>query len=186
MEYGSDPTKADDFEAIAAAGSSDSTGRKPILHYHNGRWAVDEAWTNQLNPRSYGGTPTPPGTVTGLAFAAPDDGWMIATGAFSDALYHFDGARWTQCGSGLGSPYVGSTTNVSRDECRDHNRVIPVRDLKNGTLHVTIAGERVYLYAQRYDTEDPQARGVAVSRDPLQGPRLLREARRPRLLATGL
>ncbi|MDX6652413.1 MAG: hypothetical protein QOJ38_1194, partial [Solirubrobacterales bacterium] len=75
MENSSDPTKADDFEVIAA-GTPDKTGREPVLRYHDGRWAVDETWTDQLNPVGGG----PPGPVTDLAFSSPNDGWIVAGG----------------------------------------------------------------------------------------------------------
>jgi hypothetical protein len=167
MEYGSDPTMADDFEAVAVA-SPDKSGREPILRYHDGRWTVDEQWTRQLNPPSSNGVPQPPGTVTDLAFSGPEDGWIISSDSFSNQrIYHYDGDHWALCGDGLGGTGTGVVFNVDKDGCRDHNRVIPVADLTDpANFHLTAAGDRLYLSGQRADYDgtgqDYQARDQAA------------------------
>ena len=136
-EYGPDPTKADEFEAIAA-GMVDATGRQPLIRYRDGRWSVDEAATRQLNaPKSPGGPPHPPGTITDIAFSSPDDGWLVARGSYRD-IWHFDGEGWTKCAANLGG---GPTLDATA--CADHNGFIPQEG-----VHLTSAGDRLYLYGE--------------------------------------
>ncbi|MDX6653056.1 MAG: hypothetical protein QOJ38_1837 [Solirubrobacterales bacterium] len=160
MEYGSDPTQADDFEVIAI-GSPDATKRQPVLRYHDGRWAVDEDWTNQLNPASANSTVENPGPVTDIAFSGPDDGWIVADeGSYSiHHMYHFDGERWTRCGSNLGQDSgVDAGGVVEPIECRDHDHLLPTNP-GDGGMHLTSAGDRLYFYANRTDTNRQSASG---------------------------
>ncbi|MDX6651306.1 MAG: hypothetical protein QOJ38_87, partial [Solirubrobacterales bacterium] len=166
MENSSDPTKADDFEVIAV-GSPDKTLRQPILRYHDGRWAVDEAWTNQLSP-FVDGAPRPLDYVTDVAFSGPDDGWIITKTGFNErSIYHFDGKRWAMCGELLGGD--NKPNRVERNGCHDHNRVIPAADVnRSNEMHLTGAGDRLYLYATRLDYDgdgqnDFSARSQAAS-----------------------
>jgi hypothetical protein len=158
MEYGSDPTKADDFEVIAV-GSPDATKRQPVLRYHDGQWTVDEEMTNQLNPVDSNNNLATLGAVTDLAFSGPSDGWIVVDRGETAGqdVYHFDGNSWTKCGDNLGRIGADAGGTVEPRACRDHNRLLPANPTDND-MHLTSAGDRLYLYANRSDTNRQSAR----------------------------
>lgn len=157
MEYGSDPTRADDFEAIAAAKQPDATGRQPILRYHDGKWDVDDAATRQLDLRLGRAGP-----ISDIAFSGPDDGWLIVNATFSAHLYHYDGVKWLQCAQ-LG----GSTLGVDQEGCLDRDGLLPAQDLGGpDSVHMTSAGDRLYFYANRRQSNDQPMYPIVLYKDP--------------------
>ena len=147
MEYGSDPAKFDDFEVIAA-GTTDATGRRPIIRYSDGQWDIHEQLTASLNEGSDSGE------VTGLAFASSSDGWVITDSGSSNSgvgLYRYDGDQLVHCGVRLGAPSYGVPGQVDRPACEDLNGLIPAMEDFDYVrrMHLASAGERIYLYGNR-------------------------------------
>ena len=155
MEYGEDPTKANEFEAVAAARNG------KILRYRDGRWGVDQEATNQINVGS--------GGVTDIAFSAPDDGWLVGIGSGDRYIYHFDGERWTQCAGLLGRSKEWKP-RVDASGCADHNALIPTYDAGVAPgFHVATSGQRLYLYTNRTsgsETARPTYYPLVLYKDP--------------------
>ncbi|MDX6653174.1 MAG: Photosynthesis system assembly factor [Solirubrobacterales bacterium] len=152
LEYGSDPTKDDDFEVIAAT-TPDATNRRLILRYSDGHWRVDQKATRQLNPPDVSGRCcTDPGKITDFAFSSPDDGWLVINDGVYGQLYRFDGEKWERCGFDLGrQSFATGPGHVDRTACQDRNQLIPAMEEFDAfhALHITTAGQRVYLYGNR-------------------------------------
>jgi hypothetical protein len=134
MEYGSDPTKANDFELIASGNyvsgpNHDNT--TVVLRYHDGSWAADQQPTAQLGEL---------GGANEIAFSAPNDGWLVSSscvnycGTRNMSVLHFDGQQWTGCGAGT-------------VQCADQANLLPIYTTSFGYL--TRVGQRIYLYGAR-------------------------------------
>ncbi|MDX6662230.1 MAG: hypothetical protein QOG09_332, partial [Solirubrobacterales bacterium] len=150
MEYGSDPTKSDEFEAIMAATVAD---RHAIYRYQDGRWTVDQDASKLI---------TDP--VTDIAFAGPDDGWIRSDGGNAHEIYHFDGKGWKHCSELLGFSGAGV---VDPAGCDDYNHVIPAADYSIGAgMHLTSAGDRLYFYGHRLGPDKTTNRPVILYKDP--------------------
>jgi hypothetical protein len=137
-ENGSDPSKASDFEVMAIGLSP----RKVVARYRDGRWEVMDGqqgrpdWAHNLD--SHGLTPD------GLAFTAPDDGWLVAAdGRGGQTLYHFGGADWTICVGGAGA-------DPSATGCGHPAAMLSSLEFSTqGHFRLAVAGRRVYLAGTR-------------------------------------
>lgn len=146
-ELGSDPAEANDFEAVAIGGPyAAQSGQKAehvVLVYKNGRWSVDQRAMDQLGTNGF--------NPDSLAFATPDDGWLIGDdGTGNPEVFHFDGKSWNQCGFG------GSTANETAacddpiwDNSQGSQGLLPLNEFLAYPLQVTVAGTRTYLYGER-------------------------------------
>ncbi|MDX6633113.1 MAG: hypothetical protein QOG26_1118, partial [Solirubrobacterales bacterium] len=138
-EYDDDPNNDDDFELIAVGTWPNGINGRvpPFLRYRDGRWSPDEPLAR--------GFPVTNSEVSDVAFARPDDGWAVLLGTDDARLFHFDGQRWTACNP--------ENVKIDRDACADHDQaavLLPIHD-HVAPLHLTIAGERIYLYGTRAD-----------------------------------
>jgi hypothetical protein len=101
LENDDDPANDNEFEVMAIGTvylPSHSSLKSPapaVLIYKDGRWSVDE---RQMGAIPWGGSTTTTQQIGGglsLAFAAPNDGWLLLQG-FHD-VFHFDGHGWREC-----------------------------------------------------------------------------------------
>jgi hypothetical protein len=137
MENGSDPSRASDFEAIAAGGAYRPPPGDPrrvvILRFSRGRWAVDEQAMAEVDP-----TAQDPDAPVSLAFVAPDDGWLTLGGPGTAKLFHFDGRHWSDC-------------RAHPESCGDPSGELPLP--ADGTVitppTVVGVGRRVYFAGER-------------------------------------
>jgi hypothetical protein len=153
LEYGSDPSKAEDFEVMAIGSAYKPPGAMSqvdaVAVYRDGRWSLDEQAAREL-----GALPVQAG---GLVFSAADDGWLVGGDYTGLTLYHFDGTRWIECGGSRGD---GATPHP--ELCGDSAQKLPLFYGGISTqagLHLAVAGRRVYLAATR--TINP-ARGTTL------------------------
>ncbi|MDX6632069.1 MAG: hypothetical protein QOG26_74, partial [Solirubrobacterales bacterium] len=132
LENDSDPANDDEFEVMALGDDS-------IALYRDGRWSrADQSLVGDL----LGSTPE-----TGVVFSAPDDGWLV-TDDHPDGteLHHFDGTRWTRCGTSA----VNSSPPTHPELCGDPARRLPLfKAGLQGKLYLAVAGERAYLAGTR-------------------------------------
>jgi hypothetical protein len=159
LELGSDPSRANDFEAVAVGSAYSTTASQPprhvVLTYEDGRWSIDTAAMRQLDPSgAHAGD-----SVDSLAFATPTDGWLVMSAAGSNyaQIAHYDGQRWTLCGSdqsssnGVGQAPLETTAcdDAQGDTSADTQPLLPLAEPLTVPLQVTTAGTRVYLYGER-------------------------------------
>jgi len=134
VENGSDPSRADEFQAIAIGSkySLGTNGKHPlVLRYGGGRWGVDDVGMGQIDA---------PGVnldrLSSVAFTAPDDGWVTGYAA-GMVVFHYDGRQWINC-------------KASPSHCADPSGRLPFSDGKpNSEFHLLSVGRRTYLYGSR-------------------------------------
>jgi hypothetical protein len=138
LERDGNPGNDNDFEVLAAGTNYQVPGsdaeRAVVARYRDGRWTLDERAMHELMPS---------GAETGadvkaseIAFTRPDDGWLVS---YTDQqLYHFDGDHWFKC-------------DTDRTACGDDPaaRRLPGSTEAEGVLHISVAGDRVYLAGAR-------------------------------------
>jgi hypothetical protein len=135
FENDDDPTNDDRFEVVAvgeAYSDSGTAGQHPVVvRYRNGAWTIDRDAMRALPNININHHPS-------VAFDAPDDGWIGANAQMA----HFDGTDWVVC----------DATGLLA--CFDHpdNKRLPIDKATGDPLrdiHLTSAGHRVFLYANR-------------------------------------
>jgi hypothetical protein len=147
LENDSDPSNDEDFEAAAIGTSFKPAGlgvRCPaVLRYRGGHWSVDQQAETTLK----GTIASCPDHLSGVAFSAPDDGWIVASagagiGGEPVGLYHYDGRRWASCRSDPGG-------------CDDPGNALALDHMRSGEdPRLLVAGRRVYLYGTRSSPGD--------------------------------
>ncbi|HEX2015324.1 MAG TPA: hypothetical protein VGN69_01425 [Solirubrobacteraceae bacterium] len=151
------------FDLVAVGGEYRATPHDQphhvVLRYRDGRWAVDDQATAEINAWIDKDQSTAPGAVNGdglasVAFTAPDDGWIATR---DSDLFHFDGHHWTSC----------------RDDpagCGDDaaHRRLPAKTANAGDVSLTAVGDRVYLRGARR-SPDGSIRYPMIIYHPHQG-----------------
>jgi hypothetical protein len=162
LEYDSDPSNDESFEAVAIATPAPSVTHSPndvVLRYLDGRWKIDQPATDKAGPL----TQNPADTVTQMAFSGPKDGWLVETNAIRGTLaelLHFDGEAFAACTDG--ATVQNGRTESHRVTCEDPGSdadaseagdqgLFPVTDYF-GPFKLATAGSRVYLYGNRWAT----------------------------------
>src|SRR5262249_55017074 len=155
FENDSNPSNDGEFEVIAI-GYSEIRGAL-LLRYSDGRWSVEP--DQQLVNPADGSAESLRGLLTTavehnssappLAFAAPDDGWIVGTDATgsSPELLHLDAQGWVDCGP-IGGPrpqHCGDPAGRTILQGGGYGRA-NIADQLTGLVS---AASRVYLYGYR-------------------------------------
>ena len=149
LELDDDPTNDDEFEVVALGSAYKPPGFDKavpaVVRYSDGRWRLDERAMREVAALGTDG-------FKSIAFTAPDDGWALArSGPATVRLLHYDGERWTACNDPVESPTQEANDATLRAACGDPDGRVPLENLKisNAQLGLTVAGERLYIYANR-------------------------------------
>src|SRR4029077_12440361 len=132
-----------------------------VLRYDSGSWRVDDQARQAIVDAGASQS-----TLTGVAFASPSDGWLVAqapnSGTASQVngsavnVLHFDGTSWKDCGSAPSS-------------CGDDAGRLPLKDAWVGVApRLTSVGRRVYLYGARQQTASAGNFPLILYKDPGQ------------------
>jgi hypothetical protein len=156
-EDSTDPSVRGDFEALAFGSSyadaQHPTPRSVVLRYAHGRWFVDWQSTQELDDGLQASGDYP----AAAAFTSPEDGWAVT--AFSSRLFHFDGRHWTDC----------TATSPEPSACGEVP-TFPANGNTSLAMHLTTAGERVYLYGVRVQQQGSSGNAntypVIIAKDP--------------------
>ncbi|HEX2015118.1 MAG TPA: hypothetical protein VGN69_00360, partial [Solirubrobacteraceae bacterium] len=161
LENGTDPSRANDFEAIAVGTRVETPGYRPVvpggdegvLRYQRGVWSLDAPSTRQLARAGLRAR------VTSLVFSAPDDGWAVEL--TSNIVYHFDGPRPEDGGSGHGWISCSAQPALCGED--------PAQPRLSPNQHprFAVAGERVYLYGSRPTATGSQSVSTVAQPTPV-------------------
>jgi hypothetical protein len=177
LENGDDPSKSDDFEAVAIV-RHPVTDVPSIARYRLGEWSIDHDWTKQL-------TGAFSSDFIEMAFSTPDQGWIVVNTSQKNGLPKLirltpDG--WVTCNG------QGHDEETITAKCLDPDySVLPIsgegdrRDAAswgNGGsrgLRLTTVGTRIYLYGTRALAPDVAGNSLQATDSPTRYPVILYE-----------